>query len=83
MLTLQLGDPLGDHLPGGSGGEGDAGVRPEPHKSWGVTRMETPSKMTSARSKRQEAGAERDEDLEGGAVWGGRYIRQLAIWTDR
>lgn len=54
---------------------GDTGVRLEPHKSWGVNRMETQSKITSSRSKHREAGAERDEDLEGCIVWRGRYIR--------
>lgn len=63
MLTLQLGIllGLGDRSPGFGGKYTE--VRLEPQKSWDVTRMETPSKITNSRSKSREADAEMDEDL--------------------
>lgn len=54
------------------GAEEDTEVRLEPQKSWDVTRMETPRKITSSKSKSREADAETDEDLKG---WRDGYIR--------
>lgn len=50
---------------------GDTEVRLEPQKSWDVTRMKIPSKITNSRSKSREADAETDEDLKG---WRDGYI---------
>ena len=54
-------------------------MRLEPEKSHGVTRMETPSKITRSRSKSREADAERGENLEG---WRDGHISYLEFWTD-
>ena len=62
MPITQLGESQGDHSPGD--GKGKTEVRLESQKSWRVTKMETPSKITSSRSKSRDTSAKRDKDMD-------------------